>query len=353
MRLAGNGVSAEVLRLLQRKGADSAVLRCRLEFAEVDSFRRYLAQVAGTPRAHPDMLPTQASGRWSTTNPPIINFPDNEMAAQRGLPPIREVFQPDPGRYWLKWDWDAVEGRLGAAYFEDLVDIETFNKGWDIHTLTAAAVFKFSAPPNRQDPHGAAENADWRRAVKWAGKSDRRRHIAKTLRYALQYGTNEYSIRQSPAALALAESLGITMQQLLHYARAYLKNKAVMVAAKQRIWKACRESHMARTFLGRRRVLVGDAQAIAREGLNHMIQGAVADMMNAALIGLLGGAQPLLGPESWLVYNAHDGAAITLPDDVPAEEAIRLARPVVERAWQVDAHLIQFPATWSVVRGPA
>src|SRR3990170_4301630 len=75
-------------------GADSEVLRARIRWSEADSFARYVRPLVGVESVSPGYLPTQANGRWSITNPPLITFPDKGKADARGLPRLREMVVP-------------------------------------------------------------------------------------------------------------------------------------------------------------------------------------------------------------------------------------------------------------------
>src|SRR3989304_4814680 len=71
------------------------VLRARIRWSEADSFARYVRPLVGVESVSPGYLPTQANGRWSITNPPLITFPDKGKADARGLPRLREMVVPD------------------------------------------------------------------------------------------------------------------------------------------------------------------------------------------------------------------------------------------------------------------
>lgn len=338
-------VDADTMRRILSVSQDP-LAEARLKFSEVESFRKYLSPLVGKERCHSSMLPTQASGRWSTTNPPKVNFPDDKKAEEYDLPELQSVFMPDPGYWWLGWDHDAIEARLGTAYCGDKLDLESFANGWDIHTLTACDLFTLPLPPSKleQDIHSKSPTptmAAWQAQVKWGGKGDRRRHLAKTARYALTYGEDEKACTTAKGV----EKLGLSKQELLDAGRRFLRAKAkTLVIWKKITWAECIRTKMARTFLGRRRMLFGPDHHVKKEGLNHMIQGAVADVMNANLISLLGPGGML---EQWgtLELNAHDGARIALPVSIDLG-ILPYVRAIVEREWDVQGNRMRFPATF-------
>ena len=314
--------------------------RCRLDFAQADGFRKYVEPLVGQSVVYPHMLPTQASGRWSTSDPPKVNFPDDKKADLLGLPHLRSVFIPHPGTWWLKWDHDAIEAKLAAAYSGDQEDLEAFRLGYDIHTITACRMFKLPLPPNLRNPD-APECEEWRARVSWQGsKGDRRRHLAKTARYALSYGSNENSILNA----AGIEQLGLTQAELLNFARVYLETKPALVAWKSRVWSRCAQERMARTFMGRRRMLYGEGLVMAREGLNHEIQGSVADINNTNLVAI-----EAAYPEMRVITNAHDGNEVSFPVINRVNEVDAVVRTIVEREWDINDSKIKFYAEWGWV----
>ena len=272
-------------------------------------------------RIHPGMLPTQASGRWSTVDPPLVNFP----------PSLSDSIMPDEGTYWLHWDWRSIELLIASAYCGDTAVLEAFYKGWDLHTITCCQIFKHSLPPDLVNPHGC-EN--WRETWVpiWGGKEDRRRHLAKTTTYEMIYGSRPQN----------------------DFARAYLLSKPHLVAWKNKVWAECAEKGVSYTFLGRRRRLFGDHMERAKMGLNHQVQGAVADMMNLCLADILVG-HPELG--GWLVVNKHDGAILAFPT-LSTEPSLQLTntmsgvvntcRQIVHREWQIAGQSIAIQADWKL-----
>src|SRR5215510_5143520 len=65
--------------LLQKKDVDEVTKRIaqlRLNYSEATTLiTHFLNKVIGLERIYPRILPTQLSGRWSTVDPPLTNFP--------------------------------------------------------------------------------------------------------------------------------------------------------------------------------------------------------------------------------------------------------------------------------------
>jgi hypothetical protein len=140
------------------------------------------------------------------------------------------------------------------------------------------------------------------------------------------------------------EKLGLTREELLSGGRAFLASKPALVAWKQRTWSESAAKGESRTFLGRRRRLFGDHKARAKMGLNHMIQGAVADMMNLCLKEIILG-HPELG--GWLIVNKHDGAIVAFPHGNLGEATYK-AKHYVHREWEIAGIHIAVLADWKL-----
>ena len=349
-RKPANSVEADLLEDLRRKGAQSDVLDARLEHSELEGIRRYIADMAERSRIYPLMLPTaQAGGRWSTTKPPLTNWPRHDVSTcqlDHDVPwcprDVRGVLVPDPGTYWLKFDWEAVEARLAALYCQDADDLRAFRDNLDIHTLTACRMFGLELPPvQTKHLHTAPEVGAWRDRYKWGGTEDARRHMAKTARYALLYAEDHRGILNAKGV----EKLGYTRKELEEFGRAYLRAKPAFVAAKSAAQADCGRTGLARSGFGRLRRLHGDLRARAKEGWSHIISSTVSDMMNKTLIGIHGTI-----PACWLVVNRHDGAEVGFPAAVSLSDSVTALRALAERTWVFWGHTFSCPATWALVR---
>lgn len=362
-KVGTRSVGAEVLRKLADKGADSPVLDARLEYMNAEAIAKYVRGLVGVERVYPNMLPTQASLRWSTTDPPIVNFPKHSRDVCRRCKrrhdegtyqasdwcpyDVRQIFLPDEGWYWVHCDEEAVEARLCAAYSGDQADLDAFNHGWDIHTLRACGVFGWPLPPIKtKQLHSVPEAAEWRSLMGWTGEDDRRRHITKTVGYALQYGIDERAALESNELY----KMGLTREAILDFARKYLRSKPGMVAKKRQVFHECATTGSSRTFLGHRRRLYGRIEDRMKEGWNHKIQGGNAGMMNLNVIDIDYWACDEVGVTmNHLVFQAHDGLTWAFVASYPPEDAVASMRMYMERTWDVDGYAMKVPCQWEVI----
>jgi hypothetical protein len=326
---------------LQRRGRQSAVIDARLAFTDAESIRRYVAPLERRERVYPNHLPTQASGRWSTTDPPLVNFTKRKEYGPNG---IRDIVVPDPGTAWIGWDWDGIEAVLAAIFSGEESDLAHIRARHDLHTITGCHIFKLPLPPvlTKAGIYGPA-GAEWRRATGWT-ETDWRRDAAKTARYALGYSLEAGAILEARGAMdvvaqiasATRQPTAWATQRLIGIGSEYLHMRPRLVAWKSRVMTQCAETGLSRTFLGRIRRLYGDRRDKMKQGLNHQAQGAVADMMNTTIIAIL-----KAHPEATLVVNRHDGCEIA----VPADAKIDLV-PFVECEWDVAGTMHSFSASY-------
>lgn len=350
MRAARNSIARNVLETLRQKGVQSDVIDARIQWSVLEGIERYLRGIQGETRVYPTVLPTQASGRWSFKDPPLTNFSEGDQ--RLGLPDTLLAFCPDPNEVWVGWDYEGVESRLFVALAEDIEDIEAFARGWDMHTLLCCDTFGLPRPTNYSQPHTAPEDAEWRARIQWGGKEDKRRTLAKNIRFgALQYGIDERAVLQIPNL----EDLGLTRATAREAARRALAAKPAYTMFKQRTWGEAIERRIVRTWTGRRRWLFPSRQEIvtwqrlhipghaAKAGLNHCIQGGIVDLMNRALIRIL-----TTWPAIRLVYHRHDEAMLGVPKPCEPREIIVQLRPIIEEPLTINGRTIPFPANFKV-----
>ena len=271
-------VNQEALKALQQRGHTSSVLEARLAYAEASQLiNHYLEPMTHAHRVYPNMTSPQASGRLSVSNPPLINFTVDPKYGPHG---IQDVVIPDPGEQWICWDLEAVEARLIAHVTEDPVDRETFKRGLDIHTVTGIKMLRWPDPPFEPTKqalfNGAGE--EWCARVPVPNPPYHEKHPYRTLFKNVRY-TGQYC-KHKRAAAVYAVDLGMTRAELEHFQGLYLQSKPQLVAWKRQAWAECWRTHESRTAFGRRRRLVGSRDQVEKEGLNHRIQGTVADMID-------------------------------------------------------------------------
>jgi len=263
----------------------------------------------GVDRVYPSMkIHAQASGRWSITEPPLQQFPDELYA----------LLIPDSDEVWIGWDWDQIELRILAALADDEVYLDAFERGDDVHKYNAAAIFDVAL--------GVVTNEQ--------------RQFAKRFVYRLNYGGDPRMAGDIPGA----KQLGLTPKQLVVASNRYLLAHPKLAAWRVKVEAEARTSKVSRTFMGRRRRLLGDGRGIVREAYNHPMQGAVADILNTVTIRI---AQEV--PAATVVYTVHDAAWWALPK-VEVQRGELAIQHVLQEAWDVEGRRISIPVKWKTPR---
>ena len=328
-RLGARSINKDRLAELRDSGVTSEVLLARLDFMEYEGMRKDLVKLSKTDRVFPEILPTQASGRWSTKSPNLGGF-KREFWKQH-----RHIIHPDRGEWWLEFDWTGIEARMFTAYTGDWEDVQLFQQGKDIHTFTCAKYLMAWAPDLTVD----SPVVEYQLPSGWNPKGEERTR-AKNFRYGvLQYGQSAKAVLGMPGI----ESLGLDRQMLLQRAQQFLDARPKAQAWKATIWEQCRIDKETRTFMGRRRKLFGLPDDRAKGGLNHMIQGSVADLMDWCLI-----AVSREWPSMSLILNKHDGAILAFPNECPVDTTTARVKALVEREWEIGqgTPAMNFPAEW-------
>ena len=198
-----------------------------------------------------------ATGRLSSVNPNLQNIP---IRTEKGRK-MREAFVPRNSDFeLLAADYSQIELRIIASLSGDESMLKAFNNGVDIHSATAAKVYKL-------------EKEEVTREM---------RSNAKMVNFGIIYGIS---------AFGLSQRLGIKRKEAAEIIENYFiefpKVKKYMDLSIQN----ARDNKFVETILGRRRYLKdinsqnGMMRAFAeRNAINAPIQGSAADIIKKAMI---------------------------------------------------------------------
>ncbi len=251
-----------------------------------------------------------ATGRLSSSNPNLQNIP---IRTEEGRE-IRAAFIPEPGWELLVADYSQIELRLLAHMSADPVLTASFRNGEDIHTRTAAEVFKV-------DP--LMVNAEMRRS-------------AKAVNFGIVYG-------QTP--FGLAQTLCIDRKEAELYIRRYFERYAGVREFIDRTIAEVRQTGVAKTLLGRRRP-IPDMQSrnpaarsfAERTAVNTPLQGTAADLIKLAMIRV----QRLLEErqmQARMLLQVHDELVFETPPD-ERDELRDLVKKEMETVYQLSVPLL-------------
>lgn len=200
-----------------------------------------------------------ATGRLSSTNPNLQNIPIRDDNGKE----IRRAFTASNKTHiFLSADYSQIELRIMAALSHDEHMLEAFKQGLDIHTATAAKIYKLNV-----------DEVD----------SNMRRK-AKTANFGIIYGIS---------AFGLSQRLNISRTEAKELIDGYFESfPRIKEYMDESIEKARKLSYV-ETIKGRRRYLkdINSANAIVRgvaerNAINAPIQGSAADIIKIAMINI-------------------------------------------------------------------
>ena len=211
-----------------------------------------------TGRVHTSYAQAVAvTGRLSSNNPNLQNIP---IKTDKGRE-IRKAFVPRDENYVLvSADYSQIELRIVAAISGDVNMCEAFKTGKDIHTATAAKIFK----------------VDDKEVTK------EMRYKAKSVNFGIIYGQG---------AFGLAENLAISRAEAKEIIDNYKKEFPNIQKYMDDTINSCKETGYVETLMGRKRWLKDINSAnftvrgfAERNAINSPIQGTAADMIKLAMI---------------------------------------------------------------------
>ncbi|MEW6500792.1 MAG: DNA polymerase I [Thermodesulfobacteriota bacterium] len=210
-----------------------------------------------TGRIHTSFNQTvTATGRLSSSNPNLQNIPIRTKEGQR----IRAAFIAAPGHRFLSADYSQIDLRVLAHYSQDQALLAAFRAGEDIHSRTAAEIFR----------------------VNPALITKEMRRVAKTINFGIVYGMS---------AFGLASQLNLSRKEAGIFIERYFAHYQGVKRFMEEIVAQARKNGFVTTLLNRRRLLpeINSSNKIRREfaertAINTPIQGTAADIIKLATL---------------------------------------------------------------------
>ena len=230
----------------------------KLKSTYVDALPQLVDPLSG--RVHTSFgQASTATGRLASSNPNLMNIPIRTELGQR----IRHAFKGGrPDHVMVSADYSQIELRIAAHLSSDPRLMEAFAAGQDIHTATAAAVFKI--PIEQVTP-------------------DQRR-LAKVANFGSIYGQGEYG---------LSQQLGITGDVAREFLGQYWSTYAHLREYLDEIRRKAREDGFVVSATGRRRAIPDLRSpnyqlrsAAERMAINFPMQSLAADIIKIAMVRL-------------------------------------------------------------------
>jgi DNA polymerase-1 len=281
----------------------------KLKSTYVDAFPQLINPADG--RIHTTLNQTiAATGRLSSVNPNLQNIPIRTEMGRR----IRRAFIPADGHVLLSADYSQIELRLLAHVTKDEVMLETFRKGEDIHSRTAAAVFNAKTAEEMKDA----------------------RRKAKIVNFGIAYVIGPFG---------LAQRVGISRNEAKKVIDEYYRTYAGVKKYMDELPDRARENGCeVRSIFGRKRCVPdldgkGSARARAeREAVNMPMQGSASDIVKLAMLRV---AESLRREKlkARMILQVHDELVFEVPKK-EVEKTGKVVKAAMEDAAKIDAPLI-------------
>jgi DNA polymerase-1 len=308
----GYSTDTRVLRAIRHEHAIVEVIEEWREYSKL--LNTYLqplpSLLAEDGRLHTHFNQAVAStGRLSTSNPNLQAIPIRTELGRE----IRSAFVAEQGHRLVSADYSQVELRILAHVSGEPKLRESFARGEDIHTTTAAEVLG-------KDPATLTKDE---------------RNIAKMVNFGIIYGISSYG---------LSENLEIGRDEAQEYIDAYLARFPYVQDFIARTIEQAKRDGYVTTLFGRRRP-VPEIRASNRQtrglgerlAVNSVMQGTAADIIKVAMIAI---HRRLVeeGRASRLVLQVHDELLVEVPErEVSAVKDLLRAEMVA--AFELDPPL--------------
>ncbi|TME69858.1 MAG: DNA polymerase I [Chloroflexi bacterium] len=230
----------------------------KLKSTYVDALPQLVDPLSG--RVHTSFgQASTATGRLASSNPNLMNIPIRTELGQR----IRRAFKAGrPDHVMVSADYAQIELRIAAHLSGDPMLLDAFKAGQDIHTATAAAVFK--VPIEAVDPG--------------------QRRLAKIANFGSIYGQGEYG---------LSQQLGITGDVAREFLGQYWSTYSKLREFLDDLRRQAREEGFVVSATGRRRAIPDLRSpnfqlrgAAERMAINFPMQSLAADIIKIAMVRL-------------------------------------------------------------------
>ena len=247
-------------------------------------------------------LASTSTGRLSSSDPNLQNIPVRTEEGRK----IRKAFLAEPGDVLISADYSQIELRL-LAHIGDIDQLKSaFQKGLDIHAMTASEMF----------------------GVPIEGMPSEVRRRAKAINFGIIYGIS---------AFGLANQLSIPQGEAGDYIRTYFERFPGIRDYMDRIKTEVKANGFVTTLFGRKiHIPEIRSQAAAqrsfaeRAAINAPIQGSAADIIRRAM-ARMPAAIATSGLRARMLLQVHDELVFEAKRE-EADAVAALVRSVMERA---------------------
>lgn len=311
----GYSTNAEILEKLRDK---HEIVEKVLEYRQLAKLKStYVTGLSSvvnpkTGRIHSHFNQTVTNtGRLSSTEPNLQNIPVRTPLGRE----IRKMFIAEKDGWTLiDADYSQIELRVLAHIADDSAMKQAFLDNEDIHTQTAATVFK--TPVDEVTP--------------------RMRSRAKAVNFGIVYGIGAFS---------LAKDIGTSRAEAQQYIDEYLAHYGNVALYMNQVIESAKECGYITTVLGRRRYipeLSASSHQLRmfgeRVAMNAPIQGSAADIIKIAMVNV-DRRLAESGLSARLVLQVHDELIVESPES-EKDAAAAILKEEMEKAYKLSVPLI-------------
>ncbi len=250
------------------------------------------------------------TGRISSTEPNLQNIPVRSEIGRE----MRKFFIADEGNTLVDADYSQIELRVLAHLADDAAMLDGFNKGEDVHTITASQVFNM--PLHMVTPL--------------------MRSRAKAVNFGIVYGIGAFS---------LSKDIGVTRKEADSYIKGYLHHYSGINKYLTDTVDKAKDDGYVQTMFGRRRYLPELTasnkmlQAFGeRVAKNMPVQGSAADIIKIAMIKVYTSMKKE-SLKARLIMQVHDELIVECPAE-EKEQVEVLIRREMENACEMKVKLL-------------
>ena len=264
-----------------------------------------------TGRIHTSYHQAVAStGRLSSSDPNLQNIPVRTAEGRR----IRQAFIAPPGYKLLAADYSQIELRIMAHLSRDEGLLNAFRNNLDVHTATAAEVFKVELKDVTSD----------------------QRRSAKAINFGLIYGMG---------AQKLGKDIGVDTKQAKAYIDTYFARYPGVREYMDRTRAQAADQGYVETIFGRRLYLPEinsnkpqERAGAERTAINAPMQGTAADIIKKAMVAVDNWLESS-GLDARVILQVHDELVLEVREEL-VEQVCEGIRPLMSGAATLDVPLV-------------
>ena len=246
-----------------------------------------------------------ATGRLSSNNPNLQNIPvRTDLGAE-----IRACFVAEEGHRLVVADYSQIELRLMALLSQEPALLDAYQRGEDVHRVTAAAVAGIAA----------------------SEVTKRQREHAKATNFGIMYGLSAYG---------LSEQVDIPVEEAKAFIDAYFAKYPMVREFREKVIAQATQDGYVTTLFGRRRAVPELRSSVyrlrslgERLAVNTVLQGTAADIIKVAMVTVSRELERR-GLGSRLVLQVHDELVLECPV-AEVEQCVPLLRDAMCGAYDM------------------